>query len=118
MKADISKSTFDPGPTEQRLTITVAPDGRFAADGIDGGGKAIHWSHAFGNGKEVPVDGLPGVTDVTIVHGRETQETFSRDGKAIVKVESVLSPPMARRRPLEVPESIREVVKYISSKYS
>lgn len=87
----MSKSTFDPGPPEQRLTITVAGDGTFSADGIDGGGKPIRWSHKFGNGKEVPVAGMPGVTDVTVIHGRVMDEAFSRDGKVIVKIHSVLS---------------------------
>lgn len=34
---------------------------------------------------------MPGVTDVTVMHGRVMDEAFSRDGKVIVKIHSVLS---------------------------
>lgn len=71
-KLDVAKSQFSPGPPPQSVTVTVAPDGAFAVEGIDAQGKPIKFSHAWSGGKEVPVSGagIDNETVITKVHGR------------------------------------------------
>jgi hypothetical protein len=91
-KLNVAKSTFNPGPAPQSVTVTNAPDGTFTAESVEAQGKPIQWSHAWSGGAEVPIDGIENATILSKVRGHTLDETMKIGGKTAETVHAVVSP--------------------------